>query len=115
MLLKDYFAANLSPNDFVQQTNIIGCCDYIYYSSFFVQGNFAHFGINGIEECISEPPEESCIIMCRFKDGEIYRLLEQCSHRSHYNYIIVQTLIGDDGFIDQSFFNFIPENVKYIF
>lgn len=115
MLLKDFFAANLSPKDFIQQTNIIGCCDYIYYSSFFVQGNFAHFGINGIGECISEPPEESCIIMCRFKDGEIYRLLEQCSRRSRYNYIIVQTLIGDDGFIDQSHFSLIPENVKYIF
>ena len=115
MLLKDFLSTPIPSNAFVQQTNIIGCCDYVFFSPFFCQGNFEHFGIKSIEECVTSPPDKSCIIMCRFKDGEIYRLLEQCSLYAHNNYIIVQTLIGDDGYVDPAYFNLIPENVKCIF
>lgn len=115
MLLKDFLVTPIKAEEFIQQTNIVRCCDYIYYSPFFCEGNYEHFGIDSIEHCITTLPNKSCIIMCRFKDGEVYELLEQCSHHANNSYIIVQTLIGDDGFIDQNHFHLIPRNVKYIF
>lgn len=115
MLLREFFATPLQAEDFIQQTNIIGLCDYLYYSPFFCRENFEHFGIKCVKDCVEDPPNKSCIIMCRFKDGEVYELLDKCSHYSHNNYIVVQTLIGDDGYLDQEHFNLIPDNVKFIF
>ena len=53
--------------------------------------------------------------MCRFKDGEIKRLLLQCAAKPNHNYVIVQTLIGDDGFIDADDTKSLPDNIKKVY
>lgn len=52
--------------------------------------------------------------MCRFKDNEIESLFKSCSAKK-YSYVIVQTLIGDDGFIDAELASKIPDNVISIY
>lgn len=115
MKLKDFFSSPISANDFIQQTNIIRCCDYIFHSDFFCEENKDHFGIENLNNCITDAPDKSCIIMCRFKDDEISKLIESCSSKRQYKYVIVQTIVGDDGFIDESDLKKIPENVIAIY
>lgn len=115
MKLKEYISTPIAPKDFIQHINILGLCDYLYTSDFFCTANFAHFGISNLSQCIKEAPNESCIVMCRFREGEIYRLLDSCAQKKQYKYIIVQTLIGDDGYISPEMFNRIPSNIVAIY
>lgn len=115
MKFKEYLSLRVKPCDFIQHLNISPLCDYMFDSDFFCEANAAHFGITDLSFCIKEAPNESCIIMCRFKDGEIYNLFDSCSRKTKFKYIIVQTLIGDDGFISSDMFNKIPSNVVAIF
>ena len=115
MKLKEYMSTPVDPKDFIQHINILGLCDYLYMSDFFCAGNFAHFGISDLSQCIKEAPNESSIVMCRFREGEIYKLLDSCAQKKQYKYIIVQTLIGDDGYISPNMLNSIPSNVLAIY
>lgn len=115
MKLKEYLEKSINPKDFIQHINILELCDYIFDSDFFCEANLHHFGLIDLAQCIKKAPNESCIIMCRFRDGEIYRLFTECAHKPQYKYIIVQTLIGDDGYILDTMFNQIPSNVLAIF
>lgn len=115
MKLRDFFSSIISPSDFIHQTNIINCCDYIFQSDFFCEENKEHFGITSIENCINQAPKKSCIIMCRFVDGEIEKLIESCRSRSQYKFVIVQTLVGDDGFMGKDLISLIPNNILSIY
>lgn len=114
MKLKDFFLKPISPSSFIQQTTIVNYCDFIFYSNFFCENNYKHFGLESIRNCISEPPNKPAIIMCRFKDNEINILIEKCREKK-YNYIIVQTLIGDDGYIDEDLASRLPENIISVY
>jgi len=115
MFLKEYYEFSIDDKTFISQWTIASACDYVYYSSFFNSANREHFGFSSLPVVISQCPERPAIIMCRFKDGEIRRLLSLCANKTRYNYIIVQTLIGDDGYLNRTDLNNIPPNVARIY
>ncbi|MEG4876871.1 hypothetical protein [Microcoleus sp. CZ3-B4] len=115
MLLRDFLQSPVSPHEFIAQPNFVKSCDYVYRSPFFCKENCNHFGIKGLEECIHEPPNRCAIIMCRFRDGELEKVIYKCSEKTQYRYILVQTLIGDDGFVSLDTLQNLPENIVRIY
>jgi len=111
----DFCKLTITPSQAVIQENMISAVDALLWSSYFRPGNFHHFGISGPGDCLQEVPDRSMILMCRFRDGELERTIEQCAENLKSRYIIVQTLIGDDGFVSQDILNSLPENVVRIY
>jgi hypothetical protein len=112
---REFLKLQIRPSEFISQQNIVAACDFIYKSDFFVKANRDHFGFNDNHRFIIDAPNISAIIMCRFKDGEIKQLLKQCASKYKHSYVVVQTLIGDDGFIDSEEIKSIPTNIRKIY
>lgn len=115
MTLSEYLSTPIQAKDFICQPNLLPYCDFVYHSDFFTENYKKQFGISDLSTCIKEPPDCSAIIMCRFKDGEVADLISKCAKKEKYTYVIVQTLIGDDGFLTQEQTMNLPQNIRKIF
>ena len=113
--LSDFYDMKINPSEFPIQTNFVSVADAIMASDYFNAGNFQHFGINSLEDCLQVVPKVSAVLMCRFRDGELENTLLQCSRNPSCRYIIVQTLIGDDGYVSADTLKALPENIVRIY
>lgn len=112
----EFMKTPISSSDFISHLNLVQKCNFIKIcdSPFFCKANYSHFGINHPEDLLREPPDESCVIMCRFRDGELEKIINQCAHKK-FRYVVVQTLIGDDGFVSLDTLKKLPKNIVKIY
>lgn len=115
MKFDTFLKKKIHPEEFISQVNIISGCDFLFASQYFVHENKKHFGITPDTKIITKAPDADSVIMCRFKDGEVLDLIESCRENFQYYYVIVQTLIGDDGFITDDVIADLPENILAIY
>ena len=115
MKFKEFLSIKIEPHNFISQNNIIKHCDFLFHSSYFSEEKYGPFGITADTKIIREAPRRDSVIMARFKDGEILKLIESCRKNFRYKYVIVQTLIGDDGFLTDDTVKDFPENIVQIF
>jgi hypothetical protein len=113
--LSDFYTMKIEPSEFPIQETFRSVADGIMASDYFNAGNFRHFGIDSLEDCLQVVPKVSSVIMCRFRDGELEKTLLQCSEQPTCRYIIVQTLIGDDGYVSPDTLKALPDNIVRIY
>lgn len=112
--LEEFLRTPIGPNLFVMQRNIVSACDVVLDSSFFCAENVSHFGFTEEQLVACVPPRDS-IVMARFRDGGLECALDQCGRNGNQYYVLVQTLIGDDGYVDEATVERLPDNVIAIF
>jgi hypothetical protein len=112
--LSAFARGRIGPDDYVMQRNIVAACDVVWRSNFFTARNSHHFGFQAsrISDCL---PARDTVVMARFRDGGLENILAKCGTVPHAAYVIVQTLIGDDGGVEDKHLSLIPDNVRAIF
>lgn len=104
-------SGGIPPDDHIIAERVLDLCDFVFRPiPPFQKWAEAHH-----HKFVKKIPAADSVIMCWVDGGNLKRVFQQCARHPRYTYIVINAPIMNDGIIDRSYLERIPDNVRRVY